>query len=104
METDVREARAIKEVFGSDSNCPPTFAASSYMGSLGAGSGTAELAASVLAMEHALLPPTLNYEEPDPDCPIPVSAKEPRPVKGKYALKTSFTEMGQCAALVIRKP
>ena len=46
------------------------FAPKSYIGNLGAGSGTTELAASVLALQHGVLPATLNYDEPDPDCPV----------------------------------
>jgi 3-oxoacyl-[acyl-carrier-protein] synthase II len=101
-EADVWEARGIQQVFG---NCPrpvPVFAAKSYFGSLGAGSGITELVASLLALENGLLPPTLNYEEPDPDCPIPVSS-QPTPVTHPHVLKIGFTEMGQCAAVVFRK-
>jgi 3-oxoacyl-[acyl-carrier-protein] synthase II len=100
VEGDRWEARAIEEVFGS---CPaPVFAAKSFMGSLGAGSGTTELAASLLALENGLVPATLNYEHPDPNCPVPVSAAA-RPVERRHVLKISFTEMGQCAAVVCRK-
>ena len=50
-----------------------------------------------------MVPATLNYEEPDPACPVTVAAGAPRPVTKPYALKLAFTEMGQCAAVVIRK-
>ena len=60
------------------------FAAKSYFGNLGAGSGTTELAASLLALQHGVVPPTLNYEEPDPACPVPVLAGSPRPVQRPY--------------------
>ena len=49
-----------------------------------------------------MLPATLNYEEADPDCPVNASA-EARPLTKPYVLKVSFTQMGQCAALVLRK-
>ena len=61
-----------------------------------------ELAVSVLGLEHGLMPPTLNYEEADPDCPVNI-AVEPRAVVKPHVLKVSFTQMGQCAALVLRK-
>ena len=102
-EADVWEARGIQEVFGNCRRQVPVFAAKSYLGSLGAGSSTTELAASVLALQHGQLPATLNYETPDPDCPIPVSAEPLRPTTQAHVLKISFTEMGQCAALVLRK-
>jgi 3-oxoacyl-[acyl-carrier-protein] synthase II len=105
--SDVRcdrwEAQAIHEVFGARQKPVPVLAVKSYMGSLAAGAGTAELAASVLALEHAQLPPTLNFEKADPACPVHVAAGGLRPTEGKLFLKTSITEMGQCAALVVRK-
>jgi 3-oxoacyl-[acyl-carrier-protein] synthase II len=101
LEADVWEAHAIQEVFGSCKPPVPVFAPKSYFGNLAAGSGTTELAASLLALENKLLPPTLNYEEPDPNCPIHVTT-ERLPVKRPYVLKIAFTEMGQCAAVVLR--
>ena len=81
---------------------PPVMAAKSYIGNLGAAGGSVELAASLLAMKERLVPKTLNYEYPDPDCPVNVITGSPRPVAGKYFLKTGFTPMGQCAALICR--
>jgi 3-oxoacyl-[acyl-carrier-protein] synthase II len=102
LKADVWESRGIRQVFCDCRRPVPVFAAKSYFGSLGAGSGTTELVASLLALENGLLPPTLNYEEPDPECPIPV-ASQPTPVTRPYVLKIGFTEMGQCAAVVLRK-
>jgi 3-oxoacyl-[acyl-carrier-protein] synthase II len=99
---DAWEARGLQEVFGS-TGVPPVFAPKSYLGNLGAAGGTTELAASVLGLEHDIVPPTLNYEEPDPACAVPVVAREPRPVTKPYVLKVGFTQMGQSAALVVRK-
>jgi 3-oxoacyl-[acyl-carrier-protein] synthase II len=102
-ESDSWEARGLAQVFG---GCPapvPVFAAKSYLGNLGAGAGSTELAASVLALEHGVVPATLNYEEPDPACPVAVVAGAPRPVARPYVVKVGFTQMGQCAALVLRK-
>jgi 3-oxoacyl-[acyl-carrier-protein] synthase II len=97
------EARGLHEVFGACREPVPVFAAKSYLGNLGAGSGTTELAASVLALRHGLVPATLNYEEPDPACPVAVVAGAPRPARRAHALKVNFTPMGQCAAAVVRK-
>src|SRR5207247_9640955 len=81
---------------------PPVYAGKSYHGNLGAASAATEPAASLLALTHGLLPATLNYDLPDPACPLPV-AREPRPVRKPYFLKVSFTELGQCAAVVCRR-
>ncbi len=103
IEADAAEARGIRDVFGNNPRPVPVFGPKSYFGNLGAGCSTTELAASVLALQHGQLPPTLNYEEPDAACPIPVAAGGMQPVKRAHAVKVSYTELGQCAALVIRK-
>ena len=102
VEADAWEARGLGEVFGGAREPVPVFAPKSYLGNLGAGAGTTELAASVLALRHGLVPATLNYEEPDPACPVPVTADARPPVR-PYVVKVNFTPMGQCAALVLRK-
>lgn len=103
VEGDAWEAQGIQEVFGNCSAPVPVLAAKSYIGNLGAGGGVSELAASILALENGIVPCTLNYENPDPACPVSVIAKEARPVEKPYVLKLSFTNMGQCAAVVIKK-
>jgi 3-oxoacyl-[acyl-carrier-protein] synthase II len=98
--SDVAEAKGLYAVFGDK---VPVSAFKSYMGNLGAGGSLTELAASVLALRHGVVPPTLNYEVPDPDCPVRVTAGRARPVEKRFVVKTAFTEMGQCAAVVLRK-
>ncbi|MCI0680666.1 MAG: beta-ketoacyl-[acyl-carrier-protein] synthase family protein [Gemmataceae bacterium] len=95
---DVWEAKGIHEVFGS---ATPVWAVKSYTGSMGAGGPLAELSASLLALKHRTLPATLNYDEPDPACPVAVQ-KQARPVTKPYVLKVSYTELGQCAAVLCR--
>lgn len=98
---DAWEAAGIAEVFGP--NSVPVFAGKSYFGNLGAAGGALETVVSVLALSNALLPGTLNYETPDPACPVSVHTGTPRPLARTHALKISFTDMGQCAALVLRR-
>ena len=81
----------------------PVFAAKSFIGNLGAASGSTELAISILALHKGVLPASLNYENPDPACPVAVHTGAPRPVTRPYALKVGFTPMGQCAAVVVRR-
>ena len=100
-EGDAWEARGIRLAFGGDN--PPILAVKSYIGNLGAASGSTELAASLLAFHHGTLPGTLNYEQADPRCPVRVAAGDPMTCRRPYALKLGFTELGQCAALVIRR-
>lgn len=103
VESDIMEARGLQEVFGACREPVPVFAAKSYFGNMGAASALTELTASLLAFQHGVVPATLNYEEPDPACPVAVVAAAPRPVTRPNFLKISFTDLGQCAAAVIRK-
>jgi len=96
---DVWEAKGIHEVF---SDATPVWAVKSYTGSMSAGSPLAELAASLLALQHGTLPATLNYDQPDPDCPVAVQ-KIARATTKPYVVKVSYTDLGQCAAVVCRK-
>lgn len=103
IEGDIWEARGIAEVFGTAQPNVPVLAVRSYIGNLSAGGGSTELAASLLALHHGLVPPTLNHEVPDPRCPVTVLTGEPRRMTKPCVLKLSFTELGQCAALVCRR-
>jgi 3-oxoacyl-[acyl-carrier-protein] synthase II len=100
QESDVEEARAIVELFGSQSRTVPVVAAKSYFGNLGAASGIVELIASLLALREGRLFRTLNYETPDPSCPLSVITNNDTPA-GHNFLKTSVTPQGQAAALHI---
>jgi 3-oxoacyl-[acyl-carrier-protein] synthase II len=100
IEADVCEARALVEVFGV--HAVPVFAAKSYVGNLGAGSGLSELALSILAVMKGTLPATRNYDEPDPACPVAVNGR-PHSIARPHFLKVGFNEMGQCAAVVCRR-
>ena len=97
---DVWEAKGIAEVFGASAT--PVWAVKSYTGSMGAGGPLAELSASLLALRHGTLPGTLNYDEPDPACPVSVE-RGPRPANKPYVVKVSYTDLGQCAAVVCKK-
>lgn len=97
IQHDAVEAQAIHEVLGD----VPVTAPSSHFGNLAAGSGAVELAASVLALQHRLIPPTLNYSQPDPACPVNVVHGGAQPAAHDTALKLSYTVGGQAAALVL---
>ncbi len=100
VHSDIWEAQGLREILGP--NPIPVWAPKSNMGNLGAGSGLAELGGSLLALKHGTLPATLNYEKPDPACPVTVNAAS-QPIRRPSFLKVGFTEMGQCAAVVCRK-
>jgi 3-oxoacyl-[acyl-carrier-protein] synthase II len=72
---DRLEARAIHDTLGD----VPVTAPKSFFGNLGAGTGAVEMAASVLGFQEGLVPYTLNYERPDPECPVHVIHGPDRP-------------------------
>jgi 3-oxoacyl-[acyl-carrier-protein] synthase II len=97
---DEQEARAIREIFGPRGDSVPVWAPKSYFGNLGAGTGAVELVASVLALKHGVLPATLNYESPDPKCPIRV-LREPQPIAQPSFLNVNVTRIGQASCLLV---
>ncbi|MDB5307671.1 MAG: fabF 2 [Gemmataceae bacterium] len=99
-ELDAFEARGIAEVVGRD---VPVFAPLSRFGNMGAAAGVVETLCSVLALRHGELPGTLNHDHPAPACPITVHTGAPRRVTKPYAVKVAATDLGQCAAAVIRR-
>ncbi len=97
IDSDRREAQAIRATLGD----VPVTAPKSYFGYLGAASGALETALSVLAFQHGVVPPTLNYEHPDPECPINVVHGRPLPLGRPTALILSHSPCGQAVALVL---
>ena len=97
---DRAEAAAIHQLLGAE---VPVTAPKSYFGNLGAGTGAVQLAASVLALQHDLVPPTRNYGQPDPECPINVIHGEPLHGAAPTALVVNQTSFGQAVAIVLGK-
>jgi 3-oxoacyl-[acyl-carrier-protein] synthase II len=98
---DRLEAEAIHEVFGPVASQVPVTSLKSALGNSGAGCGTLEIAASLLGLQHGVIPATLNYRQPDPKCNLNV-VTELTPPKSPLVLKLSYTRIGQASALVFR--
>jgi len=94
------EAAAIAAELGAT----PVTAPKSFFGHLGAGGGAVELAASVLGLEAGLVPPTLNYETPDPLCPVNVVRGGPLAGRPGTALAVNMCSMGQVATVLVASP
>lgn len=103
VDLDEIEAKAIASFFGTGSDAPVVFATKGWTGYIGAASGPIELVFSLLALGHGQLPASLNCETPDPACPIHIHHAGLRPIRKPYLLKLGYTDMGQCAALVVRR-
>ena len=100
---DVVEAQAIREVFGPDVERPLVTAPKSFYGNLGAGGGAVDLIVAALAVAHDIIPPSLNYERPDPECPVAVVAGKPKSADVRAVVSTAFTTAGQVGSLVLKK-
>jgi 3-oxoacyl-[acyl-carrier-protein] synthase II len=96
------EARAYHQALGMAAENIPVTALKSYFGHFDAGSGAVELAGSVLALRHGMLPMTLNYETPDPNCRVNVVHTEPHRLRSPIAMSVNRTNMGQSAATIFR--
>jgi len=97
---DRLEAQAIHDV----APAVPVTALKSYFGNLGAAGSAVQMAASVLSFGAALIPPTLNYEQPDPSCPLEIVRGGPARASAATALLVSWTPIGQAAAIVLAGP
>ena len=82
----------------------PVFAPKSYFGNLGAAAGAVEMAASVLGLAAGMVPATLNYDRPDPTCPVRTIRREPFAPASPTALVVNWTSIGQAAAAVLAGP
>jgi len=100
VEPDQIEAQAIRDCLGDT----PVTALKSYFGCLASGTGVVEMAGSVLAIAEGEVPATLNYERPDPACPVNVIHSEPLRTNNSVALVLSQSLTGQAAAVVIAGP
>jgi nodulation protein E len=96
---DVAECQAIAQVFGERASKLPVSSTKSMHGhGLGA-SAALEAAATVLALENGVVPPTANFLAPDPECPIDCVPNEAREVEARAALSSSFAFGGLNAVL-----
>ncbi len=100
---DKTETLVIKQVFGPAAYHVPISATKSMIGHLIGAAGAVELIATTLAMEHQIIPPTINYEVPDPECDLDYVPNTARKATLDIALKNSFGFGGKNSALVIKK-
>ena len=98
---DKVETRACKCVFGENAAKTPVSSTKSMMGHLIAAAGVTEMIICLLAIRDNVLPATINYENPDPDCDLDYVPNEAREANCSYALNNSFGFGGQNVSLVV---
>ena len=99
-ESDAAEAQAIHDVFGPMATKVPVTAFKSFVGNAAAGCGSMELAASLISLRQGIIPPTLNYQTPDPACPLNVVTGTGLKTSNRLFLKVNVTRMGQASAVI----
>jgi len=100
---DAVETRAIKRFFGERAKRVPVSSTKSMTGHLLGGAGGLEAGISILALRDQILPPTINYEHPDPECDLDYVPNTARKAEIQYALSNSFGFGGTNAALIFKR-
>jgi len=100
---DYFETLAIKRALGEAAYRVPISSTKSMTGHLLGAAGAVEAIVCLLAMERGLIPPTINYEVPDPGCDLDYVPNEARPAKIDVAVSNSFGFGGHNAVLVLRR-
>ncbi len=100
---DLTETQAIKTVLGEHAWNVPVSSIKSMVGHLLGAAGAVETAATVLTLKNQIIPPTINYQTPDPECDLDYVPNEARVHSVEIALKNSFGFGGQNACLALKK-
>ena len=100
---DIAETQAIKSVFGDHAHTVAVSSSKSQLGHLIGAAGAIEAVICVLAMQHQILPPTINLVTPDPECTLDYVPNAARPGKIDIAVSNSFGFGGHNVSLAIRR-
>jgi 3-oxoacyl-[acyl-carrier-protein] synthase II len=97
------ETLAIKKVFGEGAYAVPVSSSKSMLGHLIAAAGAVELITSVMVLRRGVLPPTINYEVPDPECDLDYVPNVAREKTVRHVLSNSFGFGGQNVSLIVSR-
>lgn len=100
---DINETQAIKKVFGQYAYKVPISSTKSMTGHLLGAAGAVEGVFTVLALHRGVIPPTINYETPDPQCDLDYTPNRPRKADIKVALSNSFGFGGTNACVIFKR-
>jgi 3-oxoacyl-[acyl-carrier-protein] synthase II len=97
---DLMEAKAVERVFDGRQR-PHLTAIKSMLGESYSAAGAMQVAAAAMALHYQMIPPTINYNEPDPDCPSDTLVTTPQPTELRNVLVNSFGCNGNNASLIL---
>lgn len=100
---DATETAAIKTVFGEHAYRIPVSSSKSMLGHLIAAAGAVELIITIMALRQGVIPPTINYQTPDPLCDLDYVPNTARTARFYHALSNSFGFGGQNIALIVSR-
>ncbi|MDX2286406.1 MAG: beta-ketoacyl-ACP synthase II [Bacteroidia bacterium] len=100
---DVSESNAIKAVFGEHAYALNISSTKSMTGHLLGAAGAIEAIASILAMQHRLVPPTINFESPDPDCDLNYTFNQAQPRDIRVAVSNTFGFGGHNTSILFKR-
>ena len=100
---DANETQAIKKIFGEHAFKVAVSSTKSMTGHLLGAAGAVEGVFSVLALRHGIIPPTINYENPDPDCDLDYVPNQARRADIRVVLSNSFGFGGTNACVIFRR-
>jgi 3-oxoacyl-[acyl-carrier-protein] synthase II len=100
---DAAETRALKMAFGEHARKLAISSTKSMIGHLLGAAGAVEAIATLLTIRHGLVPPTINYENPDPDCDLDYVPNQARRMPVRIAISNGFGFGGQNATVVLQR-
>ena len=100
---DKYETMALKSVFGERAKQIPISSNKSMIGHLLGAAGAVEMIATVLTINNGIIPPTINYETPDPECDLDYVPNQARRAPVNIAMSESFGFGGHNAVLIVKK-
>lgn len=100
---DPTETKAIKDVFGTHAQKLPVSSTKSMVGHSAGGCGAFEAAVCISAIRDGVVPPTINYENPDPDCDLDYVPNQARKVEVRAALSNNFGFGGHNSCVIIKR-
>ncbi|MDE2732014.1 MAG: beta-ketoacyl-ACP synthase II [Bacteroidota bacterium] len=100
---DTAETKAVKQVFGQHAYAMNLSSTKSMTGHLLGAAGATEAIATILAIRHSLIPPTINFEQPDPECDLNYTFNKAQPRAVNVALSNAFGFGGHNTSVAFRR-